>query len=48
MTFEYTGFAVTGDADMKLIVYTPLDQDRTAEKLAALLDAAATAKKRQR
>ena len=48
MTFEYTGFAVTGDADMKLIVYTPLDQDRTAEKLAALLDAAATAKRRQR
>jgi transcriptional regulator with XRE-family HTH domain len=48
MTFENTVFAVTGDADMKLIVYTPLDKDRTAEKLAALLDAAATAKRRQR
>lgn len=37
MTFEYTSFAVTGQADMKLIVYTPLDSDQTAEKLDALL-----------
>jgi hypothetical protein len=26
-----------GQADMKLVVYTPLDADRTAEKLDALL-----------
>jgi transcriptional regulator with XRE-family HTH domain len=37
MTFEYTSLAVTGQADMKLIVYTPLDKDQTAEKLHALL-----------
>jgi hypothetical protein len=37
MTFEYTSFAVMGQADMKLVVYTPLDADRTAEKLDALL-----------
>ncbi len=39
MTFEYTSFAVMGQADMKLIVYTPLDRDETAEKLDALLAA---------
>lgn len=38
MTFEYTSFAVTGPADMKLIVYTPLEEDETAEKLEALLE----------
>jgi hypothetical protein len=37
MTFEYTGFAVVGQADMKLVVYTPLAGDQTAEKLEALL-----------
>jgi transcriptional regulator with XRE-family HTH domain len=37
MTFEYTTFAVTGDTDMKLVVYTALKSDRTVEKLDALL-----------
>jgi transcriptional regulator with XRE-family HTH domain len=37
MTFEYTSFAVADQVDMKLIVYTPLDADRTAEKLEGLL-----------
>jgi hypothetical protein len=37
MTFEYTSFAVTAQADMKLIVYTPLDRDQTVEKLDSLL-----------
>jgi transcriptional regulator with XRE-family HTH domain len=39
MTFEYTSFSVMNQADMKLVVYTPLDKDQTAEKLAALLTA---------
>jgi transcriptional regulator with XRE-family HTH domain len=37
MTFEYTSFAVTGSPDIKLIVYTPLASEQTAEKLDALL-----------
>jgi len=48
MTFEYTSFEVTGQADMKLVVYTPLDSDCTIEKLGALLDGAANAKRRRR
>ena len=39
MTFEYTSFAVIGQTDMKLIVYTPLDTDQSVEKLDALLAA---------
>ena len=46
MTFEYTTFAVTGSADMKLVVYTPLAGDETPEKLDALLAAPKTLKKR--
>jgi transcriptional regulator with XRE-family HTH domain len=37
MTFEYTSFAVTGQPDMKLVVYTALEADGTVEKLGALL-----------
>jgi transcriptional regulator with XRE-family HTH domain len=37
MTFEYMSFAVTDQGDMKLIVYTPLTTDQTADKLDALL-----------
>jgi transcriptional regulator with XRE-family HTH domain len=37
MMFEYISFAVTDHGDMKLIVYTPLDTDQTAEKLDSLL-----------
>jgi len=37
MTFEYTSFSVMGQGDMKLIVYTPLDQDGISGKLDALL-----------
>jgi len=37
MTFEYTSFAVTGSADVKLIVYTPLCTDETGRKLDTLL-----------
>jgi transcriptional regulator with XRE-family HTH domain len=47
MTFEYTSFAVMGDADMKLVVYTPLDRDHTIEKLNALLRGMATVKRRR-
>ena len=46
MNFEYTSFAVMGQADMKLIVYTPLATDRTAEKLDALLMAPAAIESR--
>ena len=48
MTFEYTSFEVTGQAGMKLVVYTPLDSDCTVEKLGALLDGSADGKKRCR
>jgi transcriptional regulator with XRE-family HTH domain len=48
MTFEYTSFEVTGQADMKLVVYTPLDSDCTVEKLGALLDGSANARRRRR
>jgi transcriptional regulator with XRE-family HTH domain len=37
MVFEITSCAVTDQADMKLMVYTPLEDERTVEKLAALL-----------
>jgi hypothetical protein len=37
MAFEYTGFTVADQTDMKLVVYTPLQEDRTVEKLDALL-----------
>jgi len=37
MAFEYTSFAVIGDGDMKLVVYTPLAEDGTQEKLKRLL-----------
>jgi hypothetical protein len=39
MTLEHTSFAVTDQADMKLIVHTPLVDDRTAGKLDGLLRA---------
>jgi MmyB-like transcription regulator ligand binding domain len=48
MTFEYTSFDVTGQAGMKLVVYTPLDSDCTVEKLGALLDGSANSKQRRR
>jgi transcriptional regulator with XRE-family HTH domain len=47
MTFEYTSFEVAGQAEMKLVVYTPLEKDHTVEKLNALLEGAATAKRRR-
>jgi transcriptional regulator with XRE-family HTH domain len=47
MTFESASFAVTGQADMKLIVYTPLDEDQTVEKLGALLDDEVTSRGRR-
>jgi transcriptional regulator with XRE-family HTH domain len=47
MTFEYTSFAVMGPADHKLIVYTPLAEDQTAEKLDVLLARPADIKKRR-
>ncbi len=37
MVFEYTSFAVTDYPDMKLIVYTPLEEAKSVEKLEALL-----------
>lgn len=37
LAFEYTRLAIIDEADMKFVVYTPLDEDRTAEKLHNLL-----------
>ena len=37
MDFEYMSFAVVDKIDMKLIVYTPLEENQTSEKLTALL-----------
>jgi transcriptional regulator with XRE-family HTH domain len=37
MAFEHTGFTVADQTDRKLVVYTPLQEDRTVEKLDALL-----------
>jgi hypothetical protein len=37
MVFEYTSFAVSDHSDMKLVVYTPLEEAQTVEKLEALL-----------
>jgi len=48
MTFEYTTFEVTGQADMKLVVYTPLDSDQTVGKFDALLKRTVGAGKRGR
>jgi transcriptional regulator with XRE-family HTH domain len=55
MVFEYTSFAVTDHPDMKLVVYTPLEEAQSVEKLEALLrgvklseSGRALAEKRQR
>ena len=37
MTFEYTALAVMDRPDMKLVVYTPLDEDGTSGRLKELL-----------
>jgi len=37
MLFEYTSLAVSDPPDMKLVVYTPLEEQRTGEKLERLL-----------
>jgi hypothetical protein len=37
MVFESTSFAVADGSDRKLTLYTPLDEQRTAEKLDSLL-----------
>lgn len=37
MEFEYSSFGVSDRPDMKLIVFTPLEEDGTAEKLRLLL-----------
>ncbi|MEZ2220280.1 helix-turn-helix transcriptional regulator [Rhizobium sp. RCC_161_2] len=37
MNFEYTALTVIDRPDMKLVVYTPLEEDGTSEKLRALL-----------
>jgi len=37
MEFEYSSFSVSNQPDMKLIVFTPLEEDGTARKLAQLL-----------
>jgi hypothetical protein len=47
MTFEYTSLEVTGQGDLKLVVYTPLETDKTIEKLTALLAASAIRRRRQ-
>ncbi|KLD76913.1 helix-turn-helix domain-containing protein [Xanthomonas hyacinthi] len=40
MSFEYTSLTISDQPDMKLIVYTPLDEDKTAMKLEGLLQTA--------
>src|SRR3569832_2188518 len=45
MTFEYTSLEIVGLADMKLVVYTPLNEHRTAEKLGTLLSGPTAGKK---
>ena len=37
MTFEYTALAVMDRTDMKLVVYTPLEEDGTSDTLKRLL-----------
>lgn len=37
MVFEHSSFAVTDHPDMKLVVYTPLEEARTVQKLRELL-----------
>jgi transcriptional regulator with XRE-family HTH domain len=37
MVFEYNSLAVADHADLKLVVYTPLEEDQTAAKLKLLL-----------
>jgi hypothetical protein len=37
MGFEYTMLQVTGQPDVKFVVYTPLESDRSTAKLQALL-----------
>lgn len=37
MSFEHTGLTLTSRPEMKLIVYTPLDDDETTRKLTELL-----------
>jgi transcriptional regulator with XRE-family HTH domain len=37
MSFEFTALAVVGNPDMKLIVYTPLEEDDSIRKMEALL-----------
>jgi transcriptional regulator with XRE-family HTH domain len=37
MSFEYSSFGVGAEPEMKLIVFTPLEEDGTAHKLAGLL-----------
>lgn len=41
MSFEYSSFGVGAEPEMKLIVFTPLKEDGTAHKLAALLQKSA-------
>jgi transcriptional regulator with XRE-family HTH domain len=55
MVFEHTSFAVTDHPDMKLVVYTPLEEAQSVKKLEALLHDVtptendhATVKKRQK
>ena len=46
MTFEHMSFSIDDGSDMKLIVYTPLEQDATVAKMTDLLDAAPRSRKR--
>jgi hypothetical protein len=40
MAFEYTGFAVSGDPNLKLVVYMPVNEHDTRSRLRALLTGA--------
>lgn len=46
MVFEYSSFALTDRPDMKLIVYTPLEDEGTVGKLDRLLSTAGSSKAR--
>ena len=37
MVFEYTSLSVSGQPDLKFVVYTPLEEEQTIRKLDALL-----------
>lgn len=48
MVFEYTQFAMLDHSGMKFVVYTPLAEEQTPDKLKTLLQEAAPMKQRMK